>query len=193
MLSRFGPKPIGAVLVMAAVVAFTSFAWMPSNIFGIGRPHHSELRVRLVAHRIPDYDAWLAANGPYFEPGAAAAYPPEYGMYAHREVFFLSPAKDTMFYILFFEPAGEAAIREAYSPNSDAWKMAEDAGILLQPVLVKHMDAKELFPAEQVSLPKPGETFEQPKAWPEALPSIDQATIVFDCRINVKTGEYECL
>ena len=197
MLSRVGfPMAIvRALTVLSTSIALSIAISTPSRIFGIefGRPHHKELRVRLVAHGIPDYKAWLAANKPYFDEGAPAAYPPEAGMFAHREVFFLSPVKDQMFYILFFEPEGEPVIKAAFSPDSEAWKQGEAAGILVQPVSVVHMDADELWPGDTVELPKPGSTFQQPDAWPDGFPSIDGATLKFDCPVDLKTGGYECL
>jgi len=185
---------IGLVGTTAATLVLLATT-MPSSIFGIhfGRPHHSELRVRLVAHGIPAYDAWLAANSPYFQPGAPAAYPPEAGMFAHRELFFLSAAKDQMFYILFFEPKGEPVITAAFSTDSEAWKMGEAAGFLTRPVFVKHMDASALFPGDvEAALPELGAAFEQPAGWPAGFPSIDKAALVYDCPINIAVGNYEC-
>jgi len=197
LAARWGPRPRAAigVLGLLATIGALCASSIPSSIFGIefGRPHHRELRVRLVAHGIPDYEAWLAANGPYFEPGAPAAYPPEAQMFAHRELFFLSPAKDVMFYILFFEPEGEPVIRAAFAPDSEAWSAAEKAGILTQPVSVKHLDAAVLFPGDEVVFPEAGEAFEQPEAWPKDFPPIDKSTVMFDCPVNTVSGKYECL
>ena len=179
------------LLFLVLIVAMVSFP-RPSNftIFGQQR----ELRVRLVVHGTPSYDAWLAANGPFFLPGAPAAYPPDAHMYAHRELFFVSPDKQQMFYILFFEPKGEAAIRAAFGPDSPAWDAGEKAGFLLKPVAVKHMDAESLFSGGgEPVLPKPGHAFVQPDSWPQSFPSIDQSTLVFDCPVHVKTGKYECV
>lgn len=195
-----------AVVALGMIAAASTFFHAPSrfNFFGIGASmaarkiygQPQEMRVRLVAHGIPNYDAWLAANGPYFKPGAPAAYPPEAGMFATREVFFLSPAKDQIFYILFFGAKGEPVIRAAFAPDSEAWKMGEKAGFLLQPVSVRHMDASALFgdsfAGGEAVLPAPGEAFVQPDSWPAGFPSIDKSTLMFDCPVNVETGKYEC-
>jgi len=206
-LSSFGAAPTVRVIgTLALVAVLTILALLsvprPSSFFGagaamaarniFGNNPREQLRVRLVAHGIPSYDVWLAANRAYLsEPNAPAVYPPEAGMHAHREIFFVSPAKDKMFYILFFESSGEDVIRAAFAPDSEAWKAGEEAGILVKPVSVKHLDADALFP-DDVVLPELGEAFVQPEAWPETFPSIDGSTLVFDCPVDINTGKYKC-
>lgn len=184
-------------MLLLHTAALLCFSRAAPAIFGFGgRPKHTALRVRIVCHGIPDYETWLAANGPYFEAGAAPAYPPEAQMFVHREVFITSADSLRMYYLLFFEPAGEAALEAVYGAKpeeSPLWQMAEDAGYLTRPVYVKHLDASELFPADEVVIPAPGETWTTPTGWPEAIPDVKGGLVRLDCPVNVATGAYECV